>query len=71
MKTIIASILILVPVAYPGILFFDDFEDGDDDGWTHYGGAGFEVSSGVYYVRPAGRTHLEVEVLYRPGSGNC
>jgi hypothetical protein len=24
-----------------------------------------------FYVRPAGRTHLEVEVLYRPGRGNC
>ena len=22
-------------------------------------------------VRPAGRTHLEVQVLYRPGKGNC
>jgi len=22
-------------------------------------------------VRPAGRNHLEVEVLYRPCSGNC
>jgi len=25
----------------------------------------------VFFVRPAGRTHLEVKVLYRPGSGNC
>ena len=22
-------------------------------------------------VRPAGRNYLEVQVLYRPGSGNC
>ena len=25
----------------------------------------------VLLVRPAGRIHLEVQVLYRPGSGNC
>jgi hypothetical protein len=24
-----------------------------------------------FWVRPAGRTHLEVEVLYGPGKGNC
>ena len=24
-----------------------------------------------FMVRPAGRNHLEVQVLYRPGSGNC
>jgi len=23
------------------------------------------------FVRPAGRTHLEVEVLYMPGKGKC
>ena len=25
---------------------------------------------GLFYVRPAGRTYLEVEVLYRPDRGN-
>jgi hypothetical protein len=50
-KTIIASILLLsVPVAFAGVLFSDDFNDGDDDGWSHYGGAGFDVSAGVYYI---------------------
>jgi hypothetical protein len=24
-----------------------------------------------YLVRPAGRTHLEVKVLYTPGKGKC
>ena len=24
-----------------------------------------------YLVRPAGRTHLKVEVLYTPGMGKC
>jgi len=49
-KAIIASILVLVPVAYAGILFSDDFNDGDDEGWSHFGGAGFDVSSGIYYI---------------------
>ena len=26
---------------------------------------------GFIVVRPAGRTHLEVQVLYRPDRGNC
>ncbi len=50
MKAIIASILVLVPAVYAGILFSDDFNDGDDEGWSHFGGAGFDVSSGVYYI---------------------
>jgi hypothetical protein len=25
----------------------------------------------LLYVRPAGRVHLEVQVLYRPDRGNC
>jgi hypothetical protein len=30
------------------------------------------VYGGLFFlVRPAGRTHLEVEVLYGPGKGNC
>ncbi len=26
---------------------------------------------GFFVVRPAGRTHLEVKVLYTPGKGKC
>jgi len=30
------------------------------------------LASGVFgFVRPAGRTHLEVEVLYTPDRGKC
>jgi hypothetical protein len=32
-------------------------------------GGSFELP--FFYVRPAGRTHLEVEVLYTPGKGKC
>ncbi len=28
------------------------------------------AQAGIFMVRPAGRTYLEVEVLYRPGKGN-
>ena len=31
----------------------------------------FDEKSRYFYVRPAGRTYLEVKVLYRPGRGNC
>ena len=27
--------------------------------------------AGFFFVRPAGRTHLEVRVLYTPGMGKC
>jgi len=30
-----------------------------------------EIGPPFYVVRPAGRTHLEVKVLYRPDRGNC
>jgi hypothetical protein len=29
------------------------------------------MASPFFIVRPAGRTHLEVKVLYRPDRGNC
>ena len=29
------------------------------------------IIQGFFYVRPAGRTHLRVQVPYRPGRGNC
>jgi hypothetical protein len=28
-------------------------------------------AEGFYFVRPAGRIHLEVKVLYTPGKGKC
>ena len=28
------------------------------------------IGRGFFLVRPAGRTYLEVKVLYRPGKGN-
>ena len=27
--------------------------------------------AGLFFVRPAGRTYLEVKVLYTPGKGKC
>ena len=35
------------------------------------GNGGVLADSAVFLVRPAGRTHLEVEVLYMPGKGKC
>jgi len=29
------------------------------------------IEAGFFMVRPAGRTHLEVKVLYTPGKGKC
>jgi hypothetical protein len=29
------------------------------------------LPAGFFLVRPAGRTHLEVKVLYTPGKGKC
>jgi hypothetical protein len=29
------------------------------------------VANRLFFVRPAGRTHLEVEVLYTPDRGKC
>lgn len=32
------------------VLFEDDFDDGNDDGWTRTGAAGFEVIGGEYFI---------------------
>ena len=34
-------------------------------------GHGEELGDGLFLVRPAGRTHLRVEVPYTPGKGKC
>jgi hypothetical protein len=50
----VAILLITAQLVCGGVLFSDDFNDGDDLGWTHYGGAGFQVWSGIYYIHHNG-----------------
>jgi hypothetical protein len=47
---VLPVLVLIAAAAYGGVIFSDDFEDGGDEGWAHYGGAGFQVSSGVYWI---------------------
>jgi hypothetical protein len=43
-----------VHVCFGDVLFSDDFNDGNDDGWVHDGGASCEVIHGEYYIHAHG-----------------
>lgn len=70
------------PVPEPALVDTDDFEDGDDDDWTRYGG-GFDLTGGVYRLenldtfgksrwldRPDDVT-IEVDVRFDDGEGDA
>jgi len=51
LKKIFAFLLILiVQICFGEVLFSDDFNDGNDNGWTHLGVAAFQVIDGRYFV---------------------
>lgn len=37
-------------ICYADVLFTDDFNDGNDDGWTHIGAASYEVIDCEYFI---------------------
>ncbi len=37
-------------ICFADVLFSDDFNDGDDNGWTHIGAASFEVIDYEYFI---------------------
>lgn len=45
---------VLCSVCSAGELFLDNFNDGDDLGWTHIGAAGFQVIDDEYYIHSIG-----------------
>jgi len=51
MKKILAfSAILIVQICFGEVLFSDNFDDGNDDGWTHQGVAAFQVIDGRYFV---------------------
>jgi len=50
--TLLISIL---SCAYGEVLFTDDFNDGDDDGWLRSGSASWQVISGEYHMYTEGK----------------
>lgn len=52
----ILPLLLVVPcsVCFADGLFLDNFNDGDDLGWTHLGAAGFQVIDDEYYIHALG-----------------
>ncbi|MCK5785548.1 MAG: hypothetical protein KAH54_03205 [Candidatus Sabulitectum sp.] len=52
----ILSLLIFVifSISFAETLFTDDFNDGNDDGWTHTGSASYEVIDGEYFIYTQG-----------------
>jgi len=49
-----AVLLVFCCAAMGGVLFEDDFSDGDDNGWTHVGSAEFAVISQEYLIYSQG-----------------
>ncbi len=47
---ILLPLLLIFSVCYGEILFFDDFSDGDDEGWIHFGNASFDVFNEKYCI---------------------
>ncbi len=45
---------VLCSVCFADELFLDNFNDGDDLGWTHLGAAGFQVIDEEYYIHALG-----------------
>lgn len=56
--------LILIPFAmnicFADVLFTDNFNDGDDNGWTHVGAASFKVINSEYFVYSQGSRGLGI-----------
>jgi len=50
MRTLTLLVILLARLSFCEILFTDDFSDGDDDGWTRSGGAGYHVIQGKYFI---------------------
>lgn len=54
MKKLCFVLLFVAAAASGEILFSDDFNDGNDDGWTRSGSASWDVVSGEYLMYSAG-----------------
>jgi hypothetical protein len=48
-----SAVLLLAGLAL-GMLFFDDFSSGGDEGWQRFGSAGFQVINQEYYIHAGG-----------------
>jgi hypothetical protein len=46
----VISAVLIVRMCFGEVLFSDDFNDGNDDGWTHQGTASFQVIDGRYCI---------------------
>jgi len=45
---------LLFSISFADVLFNDDFNDGNDDGWTHIGAASYEVIDCEYFIYSQG-----------------
>jgi hypothetical protein len=51
---LVFSVIIVVQMCFGEVLFSDDFNDGNDDGWAHLGSASFQVINGRYFIHAQG-----------------
>lgn len=50
MRIFLLPAALFFSICYADVLFTDDFNDGNDDGWTHIGAASYEVINGEYCI---------------------
>lgn len=50
MRMLVLITALFFSISHAEILFTDDFNDGNDDGWTHIGAASYEVTDGEYFI---------------------